>query len=237
LRLELENFKGVREGSVSLGDFNILMGANNSGKTTVLESLFLAPNPLRFVYGLPLIEVLEDIHSTLESKSTLSILHNYSSETARIVCVLDSRRLEVKFQVTKENDIEVRMFEDGSTYFLGKLVVTMGAIPTDVEFKSKILGETILFHPLLMRRILQYLRCYWRREQFYDIRTKVAKKISECVSEEYEDIIVAPVICERETIYLKGRGDSGVRLGDAGIGVQVLTTLMLLYEFLDLRCC
>jgi predicted ATP-dependent endonuclease of OLD family len=45
LKLIFKNFRGIREGSIDLKNLNILIGGNNSGKTTVLEGLFLIPNP------------------------------------------------------------------------------------------------------------------------------------------------------------------------------------------------
>ncbi|MEM3079385.1 MAG: AAA family ATPase [Thermoproteota archaeon] len=46
-RLRLWNFRGVRRGEARLEPFMIILGGNNSGKTTILEALFLAPNPFR----------------------------------------------------------------------------------------------------------------------------------------------------------------------------------------------
>ena len=43
--LNLEHFKGIKQGSLEFGNLTILLGANNSGKTTILESLYLLPNP------------------------------------------------------------------------------------------------------------------------------------------------------------------------------------------------
>lgn len=41
--LEIENFRGIRKGAIAdLGRLNLLVGPNSSGKSTVLESLFLA---------------------------------------------------------------------------------------------------------------------------------------------------------------------------------------------------
>ncbi|RLF99594.1 MAG: hypothetical protein DRN49_04150 [Thaumarchaeota archaeon] len=40
-KLRLENFKGIKSGEIELAPLTILLGANNSGKTTILEALFL----------------------------------------------------------------------------------------------------------------------------------------------------------------------------------------------------
>ncbi|MCU4139656.1 MAG: ATPase/GTPase [Methanophagales archaeon] len=55
MKLSIRNFRGIKKGEIDFKDLNILIGGNNSGKTTVLESLFLVPNPLRYVpYGIML---------------------------------------------------------------------------------------------------------------------------------------------------------------------------------------
>ena len=42
-KLEISNFRGIKEGSLELAPINILLGPNNAGKTAILEALFLAP--------------------------------------------------------------------------------------------------------------------------------------------------------------------------------------------------
>ena len=39
--LEIENFRGVRTGKVWFRDHTVLIGPNNSGKTTIVEALAL----------------------------------------------------------------------------------------------------------------------------------------------------------------------------------------------------
>jgi len=41
VRLDIDGFRGIQNGKVLFGDFTILIGANNSGKTTVVEALAL----------------------------------------------------------------------------------------------------------------------------------------------------------------------------------------------------
>ncbi len=40
-KLEIQGFRGVSSGEISFGDFSVLIGANNCGKTTVIEALAL----------------------------------------------------------------------------------------------------------------------------------------------------------------------------------------------------
>ena len=45
----IKEFRGIKElkEPIKLSKFNILIGKNNSGKTAILESLFLFPHPSR----------------------------------------------------------------------------------------------------------------------------------------------------------------------------------------------
>ena len=235
MKLELENFRGIKQGSITLGDLNVLIGANNSGKTTILESLFLAPNPVRDVYNKPAIDIISLLHSTLGSTASISILHNYSSETASITCTTNNKKLEVKFQ-RKGDEIEVHMVEDGTTFIRGELGVLRGYKDRRVfGVKSKVVGEALYFHPLLTKDIWGYFSYNWVEYRALGLTSKIAKKISEGISEEYDDLLLEPFIGGQQTIYLRSRDGRGVRLGDVGSGVQVLITLMLLYESIKPR--
>ena len=39
--IEIDGFRGVKSGKVRFGDFTVLIGPNNSGKTTIIEALAL----------------------------------------------------------------------------------------------------------------------------------------------------------------------------------------------------
>ncbi len=38
--IEIEGFRGIKSGKVKFGDFTLLIGPNNSGKTTIIEAIF-----------------------------------------------------------------------------------------------------------------------------------------------------------------------------------------------------
>lgn len=52
VRLDIEGFRGIRKGIVYLDDFSVLIGANNCGKTTVVEALTLLLGRDRLVRSL-----------------------------------------------------------------------------------------------------------------------------------------------------------------------------------------
>jgi len=85
-KLKLHNFRGIKNGEIELDNLTILLGSNNSGKTTILEALFLAPNPLRDVPYSPstAVTVLHELHKTLESQGYAFLLYKYASDEAII---------------------------------------------------------------------------------------------------------------------------------------------------------
>jgi hypothetical protein len=254
LRLELENFKGVRKGSINIENLNILVGGNNSGKTTILESIFIAPNPLRDVLREPAISILKSLHSTLESEAYTFIFHNYTGKLARISCS-NGFKLEIKFQRIGD-DIEVYMIENNDAYFVGTLrawgseergFLGLAQVTEDGSLKkrgqyiesvsvrsfiSKMIGETIYFHPLLVRKMWEYFNYHWIEFRNLGLLSKIAGRISEGVAGDYDDLLLEPFIDGRRTILMRTKDGRGIRLGDMGSGVQTLITLMLLYEFI-----
>jgi len=108
-KLRLENFRGVVKGEIELDRLTILVGPNNSGKTTILEALFLAPNPFRavpYVFRLldqyvlrrvfpvrtrqviyvqaPVAELLAIYHRALNEKGYTFLVNRYTAEKAII---------------------------------------------------------------------------------------------------------------------------------------------------------
>jgi hypothetical protein len=92
-QLRLRNFKGVVEGEAELDKLTILVGPNNSGKTTILEALFLAPNPLRQVPYVPTtaVQLLLEYHKTLSEKGYAFLLNKYIANN--MVIKVDDREL------------------------------------------------------------------------------------------------------------------------------------------------
>jgi len=107
--LGLRNFKGVKEGKLELSTITILLGANNSEKTTILEALFLASNPFRIVpYNLDnspsmAISIIENLHKTLRSEGFALLFYNYIEKEAEIRCKIRGEEVWLKF--IRNNDV------------------------------------------------------------------------------------------------------------------------------------
>ena len=240
MKLSIINFRGIKKGEIDFKDLNILIGGNNSGKTTVLESLFLIPNPFRYVpYGINVeaVRILSSLHSTL-GEAFAFLLHEYTSNAATITC----SNVTVEFQ-RAGNYIRVYLEDGKNKYYMDSLDASSQSIfneprvslirPGDVaSYVAREIGETFYFHPSLMKHIWEYFRHHWVEFRGIGLPAKVAKRISEGISEEYDDLLLEPFTGGSQTIYVRRAKDAkGVRLGDMGHGFQIFATLLLLYEF------
>ncbi|MEM2972008.1 MAG: AAA family ATPase [Candidatus Bathyarchaeia archaeon] len=245
--LTIKNFRGIKEGSLKLGKVNILIGGNNSGKTTILESLFLLPNPFRpapcYLEGrgqLSALEVLSSMHSTLGSEASIFLFHYYNGGIATIN--FEEKELgevSLRFDMTKGDEIKVHI-EDAS--ITPREFIGLGELrkesppprlhsvhPSIIKFRSRI-DEAVFFHPSLLGLVCEYLRNRWVNLRASGLTAVVAQKISEAVGAEFDDLLLEPFIGGSQTIYFRDRRGRGVRFGDVGSGSQVFAALALLYE-------
>lgn len=257
LKLAIKNFRGIKEGSLNFEELNILVGGNNSGKTTVLEASFLSPNPLRYipyVRGVSAIGILNSLHSTL-GEAHAFLFYDYSSDSANITCSNEYWKSKVEF-CREGEEIGVYVEEENVAYYLGylsrsskdiwtasglviadrdekgKLRRTGSEDRSSVYFVSEKIGEVFYFHPTLMKRIWDYFKDNWIDFRNAGLTVKVAESISEGIAERYDDLLLEPFVGGSQTIYARRAKDAhGIRLGDMGDGTQVFVTLMLLCEF------
>lgn len=262
MKLKLKNFRGIKEGSIELGKLTILIGANNSGKTTLLEALFLLPNPLRIVpyttdggRRKP-VEILSVRHSTLGCEAYIFLYHNYSGREAKISLLSrDSKVAELMFE-REGNWIRVFMMGKKGIWFLGMLsAISTGIRPEErlrtttfnergklvpsasvvdiltEHYVSEDVGEVLYLHPRIIPFAWNFLRGVWVELRAAGLTARIAERVSEWVSGDYDDLLLEPFTGGRYTIYLRSRDGRGVRLGDVGDGLQFATTLMLLYEY------
>ena len=248
VRLELRNFKGVGEGSLELYPCTVLVGGNNSGKSTVLEALFLAPNPIRKTpYGVTAAGVVSLLHKTLTSKGNIHLLHRYSAQRAEILCIASDRsQLKVEFasiddaiafsitetsktgKTSKQPPARLSKYEDKHQTSASLSSYPGGTF--DDKFTSAVTGETLYFHPRLIELAWEQLGQRWAEIIGRAVPHEVAKKISEVVGADYDDLTLEPFGGGRYAIYVREKGGGRIRLGDLGDGVQEVIMLLLLCE-------
>lgn len=176
-----------------------MLGGNNSGKTTVLEALFLAPNPFRRVpydYGEEAIRMLQVLHKTLDSMNYEFIFNNYITEEAVIQCndyllrfIKDRNLIHV---VTNREDIK-----HSRVTIKGQNVLRIGTLSLEPqsfskEFEGAAIENTLLFGSELIRMSYEYLKRNWPLVTNMKISEKVAKDVSQLVHENYVDMTIEP---------------------------------------------
>jgi energy-coupling factor transporter ATP-binding protein EcfA2 len=238
-RLRLENFKGVVEGEVELDKLTILVGPNNSGKTTILEALFLASNPFRLVpYNPPTaIELLQEYHKTLSDKGYAFLLNKYIAKN--MVIKVDDREL----LFTKDSEAGISIYTNylavGHSSFIYRIgekdYMYLGYLNPDgkVSFQPNvglITDNTLIFSTKLVKFAHEYLQNKWIEILNTGVPALIAKDVSRFVSEEYWNLSAEPFMAGSTTLYVLLADGTRIRLGDLGAGVHLYIINRLLYE-------
>ncbi|MCD6263800.1 AAA family ATPase [Candidatus Bathyarchaeota archaeon] len=247
MRLQLRNFKGVKNGEVEFAPLTILIGPNNSGKTTILEALFLAPNPFREVpYILPggsepatAAEVVHSMHQTLESSGYLFLLRNYMTNKAEI----DWNGLSLNFFKRNEKiDVIINKkfskyitIVDRELYKVGELYTKFDHMNYIREIRHDLISRDVfLFNSALVKPGFEYLRDNWTPIVNTGVCKRIARDVSELIQEDYVDLTMEPFV-GKISINAYLRDGRRMRLGDLGEGVQNYIIARILYESGDYR--
>jgi energy-coupling factor transporter ATP-binding protein EcfA2 len=229
-RLRLENFKGVVEGEIEMDKLTILVGPNNSGKTTILEALFLAPNPFKLVPYNPLIaiELLQEYHKTLSEKGYTFLFNKYIAKN--MVIKVDDREL----LFTKDFEARIRIYMNnllvGNSSFLGYLYPD-GKVSFEPDVVNVLFTDnTLIFSTKLVKFAHEYLQNKWIEILNTGVPALIAKDVSRFVSEEYWNISAEPFMAGSMTFYVLLADGTRIRLGDLGAGVHLYIVNRLLYE-------
>ncbi|MGB9806841.1 MAG: ATP-dependent nuclease [Thermoproteota archaeon] len=239
-RLEIRNFRGVKEGNIELAPLTILLGPNNSGKTTILEALFLAPNPFRAVpYGVSksAVEIVHWMHKTLESEGYAFLFHNYVEKFAEIKCddyllKFYNEGREILVVSNKGPVVGVVTSIEGTNFYqIGILSSSTNSFPGPPPITGVLLVEdTLLISSNLLKEGMEYLKTNWASIINLGICKKVAEESSSFVHEKYNDLTIEPFLDSRLAIYVYLKDGRRIRLGDLGEGIQSYIIMRILYE-------
>ncbi len=236
-QLRLRNFKGVVEGKAELDKLTILVGPNNSGKTTILEALFLAPNPLRQIPYVPstAVQLLLEYHKTLSETGYTFLLNKYIAKN--MVIKVDDREL----LFTKDSGSGIAIYTSylppgySSTHRFGEReFLYLGYLRPDssVEGRSdlQIADNTLLLSTKLAKFAHEYLQRNWIEILNTRAPALISKDVSKFVSEEYVNVTAEPFMAGSTTFYVMQADGTRIRLSDLGAGVQLYVVNRLLYE-------
>lgn len=241
-RLRLEKFKGIDRGEIALSPLTIILGSNNSGKTTILEALFLAPNPFRDVPylaegGNQAIRIIGALHKTLESKGYSFLLHNYTSKVAKIECEMDEGRYVLELirsfdfiYISTNKEIGDRLNINGQEKrVIGRLDAQTGVMGS-IKTEKPLIDNTLLLSSSLTRYAYEYLRMNWASIVNLGVCRGAAEEASAFSSEKYVDLTMEPFIGGALSINAYRQDGVRRRLGDLGDGVQNYIISRILYE-------
>ena len=225
-RIRIKQFRGIREGELELAPLTILLGANNSGKTTVLEALLLVHGPIHkqpYEYEIEAVKLLLYLHKTLDAQGFSFLLYNYSAEKAHVSAELDGKTCDLP--LTRSGD-----------WIICKEPTLFGGEEVELSMTSDYLGprpvrplsKALYVRSDLIKPAYEYLRRIW--PDVWQYASRVAEALSRLVHEDYVNFTMEPFHGGKVTLYAFLKDGRRVRLGDLGDGVQVLATAMLLYE-------
>jgi len=244
-QLTIKNFRGVKEGTLELSPITILLGANNSGKSTILEALFLAPNPFREVpFQMPFgpnlaFSTVFFLHQTLDYKGFAFLLHNYTSDSSEIECDINGDKFSLRF-IKLQNNIYVctnKNIDNVGTITLKNLRIPYfgqtytDSLPIPLHNPKLLIGETLLVNPNLINPCYKYLSLNWAPIVNTGIMRKVASDASKLSPEIYRDLTMEPFIGGQLDIYAYLEDGRRIRLGDLGEGIQSYIISKILFEW------
>ncbi len=242
--IKLENFKGIKKGSLKFSNLTILLGANNSGKTTILESLYLLPNPFReapYILGgrrMKTLDVVHFLHETLDSQGYSFLQHNYLSEIAKINVIEDDFEKELRFieysdgrnilLETHESLSARAPIEEAQIKDIGR--ISKGSKSIGAQDMSILTEQSLLISQNLIKNGFEFLERNWASIMNRGIGIKVAKEASQFSNDEYTDITLEPFLEGYSSINAYFKDGKRIRLGDLGEGIQNFIVAKMLYE-------
>lgn len=241
--LQLWNFKGIRTGRLSLSKLTVLVGPNNSGKSSVLEALFLAHGLSQPVIGgLAAWEILSETHRTLDAAGLFHLLHKYSGRAAVLYEMRDGSRravllrrvgssLEVFYPAKSPSTVEELLEIEPSVIAAGAREEYGPASVQRAGDKGVQFVRAFLFKHGMRERILRELYSAWVDVAASGATRSVAQRISRVSEEAYVDLLAEPFVSGVPSLFAyRAEDGSRIRLGDLGDGVADMAVAALAVE-------
>ncbi|ADC68763.1 hypothetical protein MFS40622_0063 [Methanocaldococcus sp. FS406-22] len=231
----IKEFRGIKKlkESIKLDKFNILIGKNNSGKTAILESLFLFPHPRR-VYKLANNRSVLDFISSGRN-GIKSLVYKYEG-TAELEFDINLDNKFYKWKINIESDGIVNVFKDNKKCvrvegkFLEFLIDNQKPAVSDNIEKVPIDNLEIVYFPYdttFIKTLDNFLSNNEQKILKENIHTKVAEAISKVLDERFTEIVL-----KKDGWYLRREDASYIHVNDMGDGVKKVVRTMLILELL-----
>lgn len=231
--MDIKEFRGIEccKTPLSLSNFTVLVGRNNSGKSSILEALSLIPfsvNPLVYT-GENRLSFIEKLHG-----GRTSLVYGYSG-TALLTYVIKEKTWIIKIGDNANTSPSLEIDGVASQNAVVQVADALN-IPKENDFPSKI-NDKVFFIPA-DSAFINSLFSNLNSEKYRNLVTKiganvnVAKElVNNCVDDKYTEILFAPELSPR-----KERGEGipplYVKVKDLGDGIEKVVLIALWLEAL-----
>lgn len=228
--IRIQEFRGIKkcEEPLNFADFTVLIGRNNSGKSTVLEALSLLPEPkshsLRYYQDIRRIHLLHEIHG-----GASSMVYNYSGK-AIIEYAVRNKTWVIEVDDSGNAYLQIKGLQgiDVRSDPIGGVGKALGISRTRI---GRELDRMVFFIPndtSIMNRLAEGLRQEKQKNFVFKTgaHTRVAKElINKCVDDKYTEILFSPELSARKEL---PNGDiQYIKIRDLGDGIEKVALLVL----------
>ncbi len=231
-KIRFQDFRGIREGELELSPLTVLIGANGSGKTTVLEALLLT-HGARSLYGKTIFHILSEMHETLTSKGILHLIHKYGSQNKKALIKLENDSGWKNFLIKLIGDtLTIGMSESGNEAFYQ--IASLNKYNMGGTYNDTIYLYNVLFiRDNLLKDIYHFINVNWIELSASGLTTRIASSLSKIIGLDITDILNEPFIGGSYALMVRLGDGSRIRLGDLGEGIQLLIAFSLLVEYMN----
>ena len=222
-QVDIKEFRGIRKCKkpLKLSKFNVLIGRNNSGKSTILGALSLLPSPLLGgPFGSNRLPFLSDL---LGGRS--SLIYGYSGETK-----LNFKINESLWEISINDKGDVKFSIDNE-----ELIPSSTSIASKLNLKEiQRLRQLVFFIPNsteFIKMLVENLKTEvnWNFVMKEGAHFRVADEISKTVDDKYTEILISRGnLCARKEF--PKRGPFYIKLEDLGDGIEKAIAVMLFVE-------
>ena len=244
----INEFRGIKKCKrpITLSNFTVLMGRNNSGKSTILEALSLIPFPItnEYITDVKKIDFLCALHKhSLSNNFKKDLLVNYNN-----LIYLYNGFSVIEYIKDYEEPFKITITTKGADYGFEQIDKRNGTFKDGLKRKmvldqdSKVLNffqikknrrrDSVFFLPCdtgYIREIERIMNNFQNLIVKKGIHNKVAKSLSNCVDDEYSEVMFEPIrlrkILPNSTPY--------IRISDLGSGAEKLVKIMILIEIMN----
>jgi predicted ATP-dependent endonuclease of OLD family len=226
-QLDMEEFRGVKKciEPIKFSKFNILIGRNNSGKSTILGALYLLPLPYYYIEPFSRSERIKYLQGLMGGSS--SLVYAYSGKAKLTYKIQDS---VWKFEINDAGGVEKFMIGDKEVANFPYNITNIADL-LNTEVKAEEIQKSVFFIPNsteFIRTLVENLKVdtYWNYVMKQHAHFRVANQINECIDDKYTEVLpYRDALCARKEI--PETGPIYIKLADLGDGVEKAVAIML----------